>query len=235
MNRRQLCAQSYQLPSTYNFDLTHLIDDSLEKIEGKHGLVGIGIPCDDNALLENFCERLKKEIGRSNVHVRRRLTLKPTHISLDEAVTLMKRCKQTLQVSDILCPIAVHIFDKAFSNAFWQKLCAEFTGDFNNRLIVIIAGDPSTAFPENITMLDPPQFREAHIIKWVRDVVTYLQWPHYVREVWKQKMLAECSFDHALHVGFVYEYLDYTIELLQGNLSFQDFLKELEQRSLYCD
>jgi hypothetical protein len=50
----------YQLPSPYNFDLTHIIEDSLEKVEGKHGLIGLTVPCDDDAFLENFVERLKK-------------------------------------------------------------------------------------------------------------------------------------------------------------------------------
>lgn len=226
---------SYQLPSPCNFDLTRLIEDSLEKVEGKHGLIGLAVPCDDDAFLENFGERLKKELGRRNIQMWPRLTLKPIHVSTDEAIAIIKRCKQVLQKRDILYPIVIHIFDKHISNAFWQTMCHEFTGNFENRLIVIMGGDSACAFPDDIPLLEPPQFREAHIITWVRDVVGYLGWPDNVREVWKQKMVAECSYNNMLHMRFVYEHLVYTLQLLQGNLSCERFLDELEQRSLYCD
>ncbi len=227
--------QSYQLPSPCNFDLKSLIDDSLERVEGKHGLIGLAVPCDDDAFLENFGERLKKELGRRNIQVWPRFTLKPAHVSTDEAITIIKRCKQALQNREILYPIVIHISDKHISNAFWQAICHEFTGSFENRLIVIMVGDSTCAFPDDLPLLDPPQFREAHIITWVRDVVGYLGWPDAVREVWKQQMVAECSYNNTLHMRFVYEHLVDTLHLLQGNLSYERFLAELEQRSLYCD
>lgn len=230
----RIVTHSYQLPNPCNFDLTHLIEDSLEKVEGKKGLIGLAIPCDFGAFLESYCERLKRELGRNNVQIRRPLTLKPTNISVDEAIAIIKRCKQMLQINDILYPLVIQFSDKNMASNFWQKMCLEFTGNFESRLIVIMGGDSGTAFPENVTLLEAPQFKEAHIITWVRDVVAYLEWPYYVREKWRQRMVADCSHNNALHVGFVYEHLEYTVQLLQGNLSYESFLEELEKRSLYC-
>src|SRR5438876_292504 len=113
-------------------------------------------------------------------HVWPRFTLKPTHASPDEAITIIKRCKQVLQKKEILYPIVIHFSDKRASNAFWQAMCQEFAGYFENRLIVIMVGDSTCDFPDDLPLLDPPQFREAHIITWVRDVVGYLGWPDAV-------------------------------------------------------
>lgn len=224
----------YQLPNPCNFDLTHLIEDSLEKVEGKKGLIGLGIPCDLDAFLENYCTRLKNELGRNNVQIQRRLTLKPTNVSVDEAVAIIRRCQQKLQINDVLYPIVIQVSDKNIASMFWDKLQQEFTGSFKNRLILIIGGESASALPDNISMLEPPQFREAHIIRWVQEVVTHLGWPPQTRDAWKQKMVAECSHNNILHMAFVYDHLDYTIQLLQEDLSYEIFLAELEKRSSYC-
>ncbi len=219
-----------RLPQPCNFDLTLLIEETLDLVDGKQGLLGLSIPCDVHIFLNNYCQRLKNVMDRRKTQIRPILTLKPTNVSIDEAIEMIKRSKLTLGANDVLCPIVFQIAESGLANLFWQQLCQEFQDTYANRLILILGGDTTTTFPDAIMPLTSPKFKPSHVFTWIGDVVEQLDWPHDVREIWKQRMLAECSYKNELHIQFVYEHLDYTIQLLQENPPCESFLEELERR-----
>jgi len=223
-----------QFPETYRFDLSQLIERCLEELYDKRGLVGVVVPCDTDAFLKNFCDRLKFELDRSNTQIRRTLALKPQTTSVSSAVEVIKQYKKLLQISNVICPIRVGIVDPTSSipKDFWQQLQKEFQETFPYRLIIVMVGPGDCAFPPEAILLQPPQFKRVHAMQWIRDIAQLLNWMQFLDE-WVQKMVACCPNDEQqadlLDVGLVYEHLEYTLELLQQEQfpSAEAFLERL--------
>jgi hypothetical protein len=225
----------HRFPEVSRFDLTHLIDKCLGELLGKKGLIGLAVPCGERAFLKNFCDRLKHELGRSNIQIRQPLALNPQVISVNKAVEAIKQYKKLLQTGDVICPIRVSVCDSS-SNIpldFWQKLQDAFQDDFKHRLIVVMVGSEDCLFPPSAVLLYAPQFEQVHAFQWIRDITQVLDWMH-LREAWMQKMVGRCLCGDVpggcLDVGLVYEHLEYTLSLLQNNpsLSAEAFLDQLD-------
>ncbi|ARV63238.1 hypothetical protein BZZ01_25840 [Nostocales cyanobacterium HT-58-2] len=235
--------QSYKLMNPCNFDLHQLIEDCVEKLDGKQGLVGLCVPCGDAIFQKNFCQRLKDELGTSNIQVKTSLALDPRITSVERVVTQINRYQKLLQTSEIICPIQVQIFDKNLNipHDFWQKISTEFKNNFQNRLIIIMWGSEGCIFPKDVIPLNPPQFKKVHAHLWIREVTNNLGqgWTQQeVMQEWKRIMITACCHDisqsdsqsELLDIIRVYEHIEESRELLQQNLSAKDFLQELEQR-----
>ena len=227
----------YRSLNQYYFDLETLIEQCLWELDGQGGLIGLAVPCDDDAFRENFCQRLKDELGRSHVKIKRPLTLNPLFSSLDTTVERIKSYKQTLQKEEIICPIQVQIFDpnSSIPDHFWQAISAEFGDVPEHRLIMIMVGSEGCVFPQGVIKLEPPQFTKVHVHKWVVKVTKYRGWAEQFIVQLKQHMIADCCVGDPnsglLDIRHVYEYLDFTMQLLPGSHSAEAFLQELEQRS----
>lgn len=228
---------SYRALNQYYFDLEALIEQSLSELDGQRGLVGLAVPCDDDAFQENFCQRLKDEIGRSNIQIKRPLALNPLVNSVERAVRVIKGYKQILQIGEIICPIQVQVFDpnSSIPDKFWQIISAEFENTSEHRLIMLMVGSEDSVFPKGVIKIEAPKFTTTHVHRWVVKVTKYQGWAEQVIGQWKQHMIAGCCLDDPksglLDIRYVYDYLDYTMQLLQGSHSAEAFLQELEQRS----
>jgi hypothetical protein len=225
-------APAPQFPEVSKFDLTQLVEQCIDELLGKRGLIGLAVPCGEKAFLKNFCDRLKHELGRSNIQIRQPLSLNPQVISVSKAVEAIKQYKKLLQIGDVICPIRVGVCDISSSipQDFWQQIQADFQADIKHRLIIVMVGTADCIFPSDALRLHPPQFKKAHAFKWIRDITQALSW-EMVMEEWTEKMVDRCLDDgQLLDVGLVYEHLDYTLSLIQRNpsLSAADFLDQLD-------
>jgi hypothetical protein len=226
-------APAPQFPEVSKFDLTHLVHTCLGELLGKRGLIGLAVPCGEKAFLKNFCDRLKHELGRSNIQIRQPLSLNPQVISVSKAVEAIKQYKKLLQTGDVICPIRIGICEASSSipQDFWQQIQTDFQTDFRHRLIIVMVGTANCTFPPDAIRLHPPQFEKTHVFQWIRDITQALSW-ELVMEEWTEKMVDRCLGDEPqlLDVGLVYEHLDYTLSLLQRNpaLTATDFLDQLD-------
>ncbi|WP_414587360.1 effector-associated domain EAD1-containing protein [Scytonema sp. PCC 10023] len=228
--------QPHTLLNPCYFDLDLLIEECLLELEEKRVLFGLSVPCDDDAFRESFCQRLKDEVGRRNIQIKRPLTLNPLVNSVDRAVRVIEGYKQLLHTSNIICPIQVQVFDQNSSipDDFWLKISATFRDNLEHCLIMIMLGSEDSIFPKRVIKLKPPKFTKAHIHRWVVKATTSRGWAEQVMLQWKQKMIAGCCLGNPeselLDIRSVYDYLDYTMQLLQQNISAEAFMEELEQR-----
>lgn len=222
---------------TWHFDLNELINKCLAILLEEHGLLGFAIPCDIPAFHQNFCERLKHELYRDDnkIKIQDSVVLSPTRNSTEHVIKKIKRYKQLLQSSDVICVIQMQVFTSSIVDNFWQQLNDEFSGHSFNRLIIIMVGSSECVFPKNavnFTQLSPPNFTKIDIHRWIGEAIHSLRWPSdQVAHIWRNQMLAECIDGNTLDIGFTYECLSDYVRLLQQELSFESFLTELEQRS----
>lgn len=231
--------QSHRLLNPCNFDLTQLIEDCLGVLLGnRQGLVGLAVPCNDDAFRNHFCERLKIELGRSNIQIKPLLSLNPLVISVEEAVKSIKKYKVDMRIRDIICPIRVEIDkknkNKSYCDEFWQEICTAFQDNFERRLIMIMVGSKNSIFPNNVKKLEPPQFKREHVYQWVVQMRKVREWEEEMIDDWMETMMTDCLLSNPpnelLDIRGVYDHLDYSRELLQQNPSAKDFLQSLRQR-----
>ena len=223
-----------QLAEISKFDLTQLIDQCLEELFDHQGLIGLAVPCSEKAFLKNFCDRLKQELGRTNIQLRQTLSLNPQVISVGKAAAKIKQYKKLLQTSDVICPIRISVCDhnSSIPKDFWQQLQEAFRDDYKYRLIIVMVGNQD-CFPPDTVLLPHPQFKKSHAFQWIRDIAQAKNWMH-LSDQWMQKMTDRCLCNDSpvglLDVGLVYEHLDYTISLLQRNpsLTAEAFLEQLD-------
>jgi hypothetical protein len=231
--------QSHRLLNPCNFDLNQLIDNCLGVLLGKkQGLVGLAVPCNDDAFRSHFCERLKIALGRSNIQIKPLLSLNPLVISVEQAVHSIKKYKLDVQRRDIICPIRVEVDrknkNKSYCDEFWQGICTAFPDNFEHRLIMIMVGSKNSIFPNNVKKLEPPQFKREHVYQWVVQMREILRWEEEMIDDWMETMMTDCLLSNPpnelLDIRGVYDHLDYSRDLLQRKLSSRAFLEELKQR-----
>lgn len=222
---------------TWRFDLHDLINQCLAMLLEWRGLFGFAIPCNAPAFHQNFCERLKHELyqGDNKIKIQDPAVLNSTRNCTEYVIKKIKRYKQLLQSCDVICVIHVEAPAPGIADHFWHLLTREFSGSLSNRLIILMVGNEECVFPRdaaNFTRLAPPKFTKVDIHRWVGEAIHSLRWPpDQVAHLWRNQMLAECIDGNALDIGFTYESLRDYVRILQPDLSFENFLKILEQRS----
>lgn len=215
-----------------NFDLENLVDDCLDALWLNQGLVGFGVPCNLPVFLTNFCQRVQRVWGRSNVILKPILVINPINTSVDRAVlTVNNRYRPALKNGNVLLPVQVN--EQAMGDLFWRKLCESFQEDGNcaNRFIVVVGMHEECDYPEEIVKLGHPRFRNAHIISWVNRIVRAMNWPDDFGQYWSEKMIGECTCDGQLIIEWVYEHLEAMLEILKQNPLLDHFKQELDKRS----
>ncbi len=218
--------QIYKLLNPSNFDLSKLISDCLNILEGKQGLVGLSVLYNQDPFLKYFSERLKTRIGKRYTNCKEPLTL-DYRTSPDSAVKIIIRSEKLLQKGDVIYPIRLAVSNRKVSEEFWQKISAKFQHTIEHRLIIIMVSSENKFFPKGVIRLDPPQFTKADAHQWILDVASTLEWEEQHRNQWKQYMIEECSESQFLNIRLVYEHLERTIRLLQQNYTVEAFLEEL--------
>lgn len=223
----------HMLLNPCKFDLSELIRRCLNVLEEKHGIVGLAVSYNQDPFLKYFCERLRDRLGKSNIDCRDALTL-DYRTPVDKAVSIIKRYKPLLQTHDVICPIRVQVSEPNSSHEFWHKISAEFKEKFEHRLIIIMVSSERKFFPQGVIQISSPKFTKADAHNWILDVTKALGWEEQVIEKWKYLMKSEClqsdTNNELLDIRYVYEHLDYAINLLQKSPSADAFLETLEQR-----
>mgnify|MGYP001792539130 CR=1 FL=1 len=222
-----------RFPEAHEFDMSGLMERCLSEIHTKRGLVGLVVPCAEEAFRVRFCERLKKELGRKDILIKQPLQLDP-FIDVNDVVSRIARYKVNLnRQKDVICPVPLNIFESStLPNSFWSLLSENFKDEnLRNRLIVVMYGRKNAVFPAGPMRLEPPKFQRVHVFQWIIRISQLAGWPEPEREIWEQKMIMACTFDEqsgVLDTRQVYEHLDWSLRLLQKNISVVDFLRELE-------
>lgn len=229
-NERSLPLADYDAVMPSNFDLDELMIECLGAVFSRQGLIGLLLPCYSMELLKNLCERLKREWDRIQVCVKPSLSLNSIHTPQDLAIyTITERYALTLQAQDVIC--AVQCAAKGIVEPFWQTLCQALRGkNLGNRLVVIMAIHEDCTLPSGTIELKRPDFKEGHVIRWVKQVVQSRGWPEQLVHTWTHHILETCGHNHELQIDWVYEHLQAMGELLQHNPSPETLQQELNKR-----
>lgn len=222
---------SIQMAMLYNFDLDDQINECLNALWRKQGLVGFAIARSSVAFRQNLCERLKYELGGQDyVHLMPPLTVTPFYSPISDVIlTVEKRCIPALKKRDVL--LTVQVSKEEIANRFWQSLRhAVERHNLKNRLIVVVVTEPDCPLPEEVTPLTPPHFQVAHVYRWVRQIVSHFDWPESLFRSWTVQMINECSHEERLQIEWVYDYLTYILQLLKQNPTASQLQLELEKR-----
>ena len=222
-------------PEACDFDLEELIKACLKQLWSRKGLVGLVIPCCEDAFRVRFCDRLVKQLGRRNIKLRDSLQLDPW-ISVDEAVARIERYKKDLlRHRNVICPVSVSIFDKdsTVPDRFWQALTEDFQDiQEQYQLILFMYGRETAIFPQGVPRIQPPQFHPVDVHQWVLDITRIFGWSEQILERWKQRMITDCRLDaecEFLDIQLVYDYLEMSLNLLRQQPQADEFLHRLEQ------
>jgi hypothetical protein len=231
---------NYQRPMLSHFDLTSLVEHGEKTIDDtpkEQSLIGLVLPCELPVVLKNFCERLRDKRGRGKVNLQETFSLKPPFVTVDEAVRLFKRHQRLLEKQHVLCPVTIPSIEAgqlgSVGARFWGKLRKEYRGEHAHKLIVVMAGEPTTTFPNGVDRLPTPRFEVSHVRGWIGEIVTAMGWREDFVEEWQDKLIAECRRQEELRIVMVYEHLRDTLELLITCTNLEEYQRELQRRSDY--
>lgn len=215
------------------FDLDHFTEKSMRTIISRNGLIGLGFFSHSLPLLRQCCQRLKLELGRSNIHVRDPFVIDPKLKTVEMGVRDVLKLRKLFETQHVL--LAVQISDPENANLFWSMLKTGLPEDMNHKLVILMALGEGCAFPEGLLHLESPQFERFHAYRWVREIVAVMKWPEEFIDLWVNSMIAECTVESAeLYPEQVYIHLDETIKFIQETPDPADFQKELTRReSIY--
>jgi hypothetical protein len=211
------------------FDLDRFTEQSMETIMARNGLIGFAISCRSLMLLRHCRDRIKLELGRSNIVVREPFVLDPRFKTAEMGVQEVLRLRNLLEKQDVL--LAVQISDAESANFFWSSLRAKFSGEAIQKLVILMALGAGCAVPEGAVEIETPLFGRFHAYRWVREVIATMRWPEELIECWVDSMFVECSVDATeLYHEQVYTHLDETTNFIRNTPKEADFRAELKRR-----
>ncbi len=220
----------YEVIMPSNFDLNEMVIECLDAVFGKQGLIAFLAPCSSIMFLNNLCNRLKLEWDRTQVCLKPLISIHSIHTPIERALfTITQRYKPTLQEQDVV--FAVQCSEKGVIDTFWQTLRSTLQDEvLHNRLVMILSIHEDCASPEGTIKLGQPCFRNAHVLRWVKQVVRSREWPEGLVQTWTNHIVAECSYDNQLQIEWVYEHLEAMGNILKQHPSLDTFQQELEKR-----
>ncbi|GAK57647.1 methyltransferase type 11 [Candidatus Vecturithrix granuli] len=221
----------HEIAVAYNFDLNEFVNDCLDALWGRRGIVGFGVPCLSPEFLSNVSERLKYELGRQKVRVKPAIVLHPLFTTIEQAIlTVSRRYAPALQEGDVL--FTVQAAEEDAGRQFWNALSQAVNPAIlsQHRLIVLLAVNPDAGFTQDIIPLSQPQFRIADMMRWVAQIVRACQWPEELIEEWTDEFLEECHCENTLRIDWVYDYLEAMLDLLRQKPQLYQFQQELYTR-----
>ncbi|MBD3308977.1 hypothetical protein GF339_21400 [candidate division KSB3 bacterium] len=228
--KRNLPLADYEAIMPSNFDLNELVIECLDSVFRKQGLIGILVPCPSIILLNNLCERLKREWDRTQVCLKPFIQIHSIHTPMEQAIfRITQRYKPTLQEQDVI--FSVQCPEGEVVNTFWQELRHALQHEtLQNRLVAIISIHEARTYPKGTVILDQPSFRNAHVIRWVKQVVRNRNWPEDFIQTWVHHIVEECRYENQLQIDWVYEHLQAMADFLKHYPSLEMFQRELEKR-----
>jgi hypothetical protein len=224
-----------QVWDVWQFDMDQLVEQCLRELLPRRGLVGIALPCDEDAFHTNFCERLRHVLGRGHTRVRVPMAVTPT-TPPDQRVNDIQRLKAFPGEQNIICPVPLRYYnDKQGTSQivadFWQELHTACYVPGDQRLIVVLFPSDDCVYPPDIIAPERPRFGEEHVFLWIGQITSTLGWPEEIRQRWYTIMVDECRAYEALSISRVYQHLKDTLELLHdSSTDYHKFLAAIEQR-----
>jgi hypothetical protein len=246
-------------PDLKSLDLQYLMKDARKILETDFsvGLVGLYVPCESDKLRFLFCRRLKDWLHDVNKGSRGRVKansvqeLDPKNLSVEKMVEgIYKKYYDSLSKErDVIHCIRIRPKidpssedlekDKEYSNKFWKALEDKFKDfEFKSRLIIVMNGLNEPIFPDSAFKLSTPVFHREIIVSWVETNISehYSSWGYSAWDKWTDFMEERCicKHSHEMKIDFVYNFLEFTIDLLKDNLiDKEEFLDEIGLRGDY--
>lgn len=161
----------YELIRPWKFDLRKIVESFIPSLRNqKKGIIGFGIPYNRSNFFEYLGRRLDDEWRPFSFNSPGYpLTIDPIEMPVDMAISIIVTyAEDILRYEDLLFKVSLASDDII---PFWQKLqyCLK-EQEFNHRLVVIMATNSDTDWPEGIVPLPPPQCDQFDIHTWIRDI-----------------------------------------------------------------
>ena len=220
-----------QFPDVCDFDLRVPVRQAIAHLDEKSGLIGIAIPAVEAKLRIKLCERLKKQLGRRETLIRDPLKL-DYRTSVERVCTRVQRYKNNLNHGrDVICPIEISDASTESIEELWEQLIGHFQDiQTNNRLIILFHGNSGETLPIEVQPIQSPRFQDMDVRDWVLDIAARLNWQEDTWRTWKKCMIEYCQNEgdlEALDSYWAYEHLEFSMKLLQSQISEKAFLQEL--------
>ena len=173
----------------YNFDLTHSIEDCLDKIYGKRGLISLSLSCSNNYLfIDSFCKRLNMALSKQTYVIENPPAIVSTKansiIRIGEKIGSNKK----LTGDNIgIFPIDVNSCNRTEDiNKFLNFIQKSFENKLDFCSIVIMFRKGDFIYPSNVISLDSPRFKESDLSKWINELTKALIGKHRKKE-WEEE------------------------------------------------
>jgi hypothetical protein len=223
-------ALGLQLTNTSDFDLSELEEVFLQKLsaEGPGGdrLIGLSVGYGEPVFVTNFTDRMRRLLGRESTEVRPPIPLNPRMGSPARSVELASRYRTIVDRSNLVCQVPAEEADQAAIETFWNAVSAACNG-LSNFFVLLFTAVSGTVFPQAVTELPMPQFKDHDLTKWTFQIADSYGWPretafnlaHWIRE---QSLDEE---NQNLDIRFVYETLDSALrDLQQDSVAFLEMM-----------
>lgn len=221
-----------QLMQPHNFDLDDILHKCLDALLGDDvpGLRWFLIACASATLVKNLCERLKESLeGESKMFIEPLLNIHPILTPVSLAVKRANKFKTNLREGDVILQVLAQ--DEGLAIEFWRQLSEACRDITRNRVIVIMALNPSSSFSdlEGVVVLPEPNFTKVHVHLWIKNLVDALHWPPHFIIDWTERMLSACTIDERLDFDLVYAHIDGALRHLPHARSHESFLNDFLQ------
>jgi hypothetical protein len=155
------------------------------------------------------------------------LSLRPDLFKVSHQVRQVGGYRRDLDSANVLCVVHVAKVPQDCISDFWGQVCREFSAA-DRHLVLLFAGDDSTAFPPGVTVLPPPKFDLDDVALWAENTVIQNDWPLSLGIAWADLLRAYAFHDGELDIRMLYEEMDRTIKEIRFNAD--TFRLKLENR-----
>lgn len=156
------------------------------------------------------------------------LSLRPELFKVSHQVRQVCGYRRDLESANVLCVVHIAKVPRDYISDFWNQVRQELMAT-NRFLILLFAGDDSTAFPAGVTMLPPPQFDLDDVALWAENTVLQNGWPPSLGMAWTDLIRAYAFHDGELDIRMLYDEMDRTIQEIRFNADM--FRLKLENRT----
>jgi hypothetical protein len=215
----------FQQIAPHNFDLANVVDECLDQVLERLGLVGFVLPCGFPSVPPNLCDRLRNGFEDPvKVVVRPNIRIDPRVRSVEKGVTQISRYKELARTHNVIAPVGCP--DETMISPLWERIRGEFKDPLENKFILIIATPGAWSGLPDLVSLPSPQFRRAHVREWITTIINALQWPNEIILLWEKRFLEQCMIGGELDVDEVYYRIDEASKYLQRRPTWQTFKRE---------
>jgi hypothetical protein len=217
----------WQLLDSVYFDLKKIRSTIRQAIATSSGrILGFGVSYPE-LLFVNKLRDLVPHLLQGETLPQEPLGLRPEVFKVSHQVRQVGGYRRDLESTNVLCVVHVNKAPQDYISEFWSQVCLEFN-TANRHLVLLFAGDESTAFPPGVTMLPPPKFDLDDVALWAENTVLHYGWPSNLGIAWTDLLRAYAFHDGELDVRMLYDEMDRTIREFRFNTD--TFRLKLETR-----